>query len=55
MKKHSRAYRDLQASLRYWQMQVRLEMRWLMKSKAKCREIAKKMRQETVAHKPNNP
>lgn len=36
--------RDLRQELVYWQMQVRTEMRWLAKSRANVKDIARKMR-----------
>lgn len=36
--------RALRQELVFWQMQVRTEMRWLAKSRANVKDIARKMR-----------
>src|SRR3990172_7464633 len=44
MKTYKTQLRELQAELRHWQGQVRLELRWVKESKEKVREIGRKMR-----------
>ena len=45
MKKNSTLINELREELRYWQMQARLEARWLAGSRVKCKEIGAKMRE----------
>jgi hypothetical protein len=44
MKKNSTALRELREELHYWQMQAKMEARWLAGSRRKCHEIGAKMR-----------
>lgn len=39
-----RQIRELREQLHYWQMQAKMEARWLKQSRAKCKEIGAKMR-----------
>lgn len=42
--KHSKEYNELLSDLHYWQMQGRIERRWMLGSYKKCREVAVKLR-----------
>ena len=44
MKQNKTLIKELRDELRYWQMQARIEARWLAGSRRKCQEIGAKMR-----------
>jgi hypothetical protein len=45
MKKNKTLIRELRKDLHYWQMQVRMDVRSLRASRAKCKIIGEKMRE----------
>ena len=44
-RRHSRAFLDALAELRFWQGQVKMEERWVRLSRARAREAAARLRE----------
>jgi len=45
MKTNKTLMKELRVELRYWQMIVRMDMKSLARTKARCKEVAMKMRE----------
>jgi phosphoribosylcarboxyaminoimidazole (NCAIR) mutase len=48
MKKSQTVIKELRKELHYWQMRVRMDIKSLHRTQAKCKEIAAQMRKEQM-------